>query len=110
MNIEELTIKQTREIARIFSAEATSQNNSHPLLGRKVIAVLPHGFVHFGTLCYEGSSYVLKNASNIRYWQKRGGGLPELARSGLLPADRIDDIGDVYFDAALFFYPCGDWS
>jgi len=81
----------------------------HPLDGKGVIAILPSGFIHFGILRDLGGSYELRNASNLRYWKQRAGGLPEFAKTGPLSGDKIDKIGTVYVDSVLFFYPTGKW-
>ena len=112
MNIDELTIGQAKELATMFASEVKEPKPpmSHPLIGKKVVAVLPNGFIHFGTLQEESGTYSLNEASNLRYWKQRDGGLPEFAKIGPKNDDRIDVIGTVYFDSALFFYPIGDWQ
>ena len=101
----ELSIKDIRELLAITSPP----QQPHPLIGQKVVAVLPSGFVHVGTLHEDGGQYVLTDAFNLRYWAKRDGGLPQLAQEGLIAEDKTDHIQSVYFDAAVFFYPCGEW-
>jgi len=98
--INELTIGEAREMAK----------ERHPLDGNRVLAVLPNGFIHFGTLHDMGDRYSLTDASNLRYWNKRDGGLPGFAKNGPIEGDRIDKIGTVYIETVLFFYPLGDWS
>lgn len=109
MKLNELTIGEAKQLATLF---CSTENQKHPLDGKKVIAVLPHGFIHFGDLEDLGNSFVLRNASNLRYWEKRDGGLPEFAKDGPKSNDRIDKIGNdgVYFSSALFFYLIGDWD
>lgn len=110
MNIDDLTIAQAKTLASMFNPVPQNNHKGHPLLGRKVVAVLPHGFIHFGELYATQTGYKLTDASNLRYWSKRDGGLPEFAKKGPIADDRVDKIGVVYFDSALFFYPCGNWS
>lgn len=90
----------------------TSNHNrtNHPLRGKRVLAVIPHGFIHFGTLDIEDGVMLLRDASNLRYWEKRDGGLPEFTMNGPKNGDKIDKIGTVYLGNILFFYPLGDWS
>lgn len=95
------------ELAQAFGGNNRTQ---HPYHGKRVLAVLPHGFIHFGHLHDEGGRYRLTDASNLRYWSKRDGGLPEFAASGPKSDDRIDVIGEVAFDNPLFFFPLGDWK
>lgn len=106
MNIDDLTIGQAKELSAIFGGT----KEKHPLDGQKVVAVLPHGFIHYGVLHDSGGRFALSEASNLRYWVKRDGGLPEFAAFGPKEDDRIDKIGVVHFDSALFFYPCGCWA
>ena len=102
----ELTINDIKELINT----ETESKSKHPLNGQRVVAVLPHGFVHFGTLHDNGGHYTLTNASNLRYWKMRGGGLPEFANKGPVSEDKIDNIGTLYFDSVLFFYPTGEWD
>ncbi|MBT3010788.1 MAG: hypothetical protein KME41_03600 [Candidatus Thiodiazotropha sp. (ex Lucina pensylvanica)] len=85
----------------------------HPLHDCYVIAILPFGFVHHGLLQDLGNHrYCLKDARNIRYWQKHEGGLPQLAREGFIRApkkkqtDVIDEVeGDIHFESFVCLYP-----
>ena len=108
MNIDDLTIKEARQICSIFGNQ-DPEPTTHPLNGQRVIAVLPNGFVHFGTLNQQCHGYTLTDASNIRYWEKRDGGLPAFAQTGPKDGDKIDIIGSVHIETVLFFYPCGEW-
>ena len=100
----ELSINDLRELFGNSQAK-----NLHPLHEKKVVAVLPNGFIHFGTLHDLGDRYRLSAASNLRYWAKRSNGLPEFAKNGPEDEDRIDKAGDIYFDDAVFFYKAGAW-
>ena len=105
-SLVQLSINDLRDLIGSDAKETTL----HPLHGKAVIAVLPHGFVHFGTLHSEGGRYRLSNASNLRFWKERKGGLPEFARSGPIESDKIDEAGDIFFDGAVFFYRAGTWA
>ena len=98
MNIEDMTIKQARELTAMFGgATATPQ---HPLVGKKVLALLPGRFIYMGTLEQVGSHYVLRDAQNIRYWKERDNGLGGLAANGPISGDKIDDCPPVWFCAS----------
>lgn len=99
----ELSMSDLRELL-------TNEPSRHPYHGRRVLAVMPHGFIHFGLLHHESGGFRLTDASNLRYWTKRDGGLPEFASKGPKSNDRIDKIGEVALESPLFFYPLGDWS
>ena len=93
----------------IIQAMSPAQGPIHPLNGQGVLAVLPHGFIHYGTLIDDGFHPHLVDASNLRYWSKRAGGLPAFAADGPVQDDLIDKIGTVYLVSVLFFYPLGEW-
>ncbi|MCG7979923.1 MAG: hypothetical protein N0E58_17555 [Candidatus Thiodiazotropha endolucinida] len=87
----------------------------HPLHDGYVIAILPFGFVHHGKLQdLRNRRYCLKDARNIRYWQTRKGGLPQLAREGFMQdpnekdkkTDVIDEVrGEIHFESFVCLYP-----
>lgn len=62
----------------------------HPLNDKKVMVVSTNGFIHVGTLKEIDGYRFLIEAVNIRYWSKRSGGLPEVAKNGFVGEDRID--------------------
>ena len=112
MNINDMTVGQCREIAELFSVnigdQQAQQKHAH-LAGSKVLAIVPNGFVFIGDLSLTKSGgYILNNASNIRSWKARVGGLPELAKNGYIDGDKIDDVGEVFLEQVLAFYRCGE--
>ena len=96
MNIEDMTIKQARELAEMFGGSAPAQ---HPLVGKKVLAILPGRFIYMGTLEQHGSHYAFKDAENIRYWETRDNGLGGLASDGVKEGDKIDKCPPIWFQA-----------
>ncbi|MBA1446510.1 MAG: hypothetical protein M3H12_20010 [Chromatiales bacterium] len=97
------------EIARRKSVQPVKK--THPFEGKRVVAVLPHGFIYYGTLTYyDDGRFTLTNAMNLRYWSARDRGLPEFAKKGPIQGDRIDFIGTIHIEQGLVFYPTGDWS
>ena len=97
MNVEDLTIKQARELSAMFGGVSTVQ---HPLVGKKVLAILPGRFIYIGTLEQHGEHYVLNDAQNIRYWKERNNGLGGFAKDGPVSGDKIDDCPPVWFRAS----------
>lgn len=78
------------------------QEDQHPFIGKRVIAILPYGFVFAGDLSKRGAYFKLSDAVNIRYWAKRDGGLPELASKGFVSEDCIDScFSPVIFEAYI---------
>ena len=94
----------------IIQAMSPAQGPIHPLNGQGVLAVMPHGFIHFGLLHDEFGYLRLTEASNLRYWSKRDGGLPEFAKNGPKSDDKIDKIGEAVLESPLFFFPLGSWK
>ena len=109
MNIDDMKLGDIKQIAALFGGE--NQSKKHPLIGQKVVAILPHGFIYFGKLSQESGIYKLTDASNLRYWKTRSGGLPEFAKDGPIDDDKIDAVsGCVCFDVHIAIIPCGDWG
>lgn len=109
MNIDALTIGEARQIMALLGS--TKQDaQPHPLEGKRVVWIGTHGFIWVGTLRSQSGLQYLADADNIRYWETRSGGLPELARNGYSGGDKIDRVGTVYPAACVAIYPCGDWS
>ena len=75
MNIEELTLKQLREIAAIVNPQTAQPTTTpHPFVGQKVICRCYSAGVHAGTLVSaNGTEAQLTDA--IRIWKWTGGGL-----------------------------------
>jgi len=108
MNIDNLTFGQAKEIAGMLGGN--TQQNVHPFIGQRVLAILPHGFIYFGELNQRCGEIELLNARNLRYWEKRNGGLPEFADSGPCANDRIDRVHtSVIIGGYIALIPCGDW-
>ena len=108
MNIDDLTLGQVKGIAEMFGG--AKQQKAHPLLGQRVLVILPHGFVYFGNLNQRYGELELLDACNVRYWEKREGGLPEFADSGPSENDKIDRVHtSVIIGQYVAMIECGDW-
>lgn len=70
MNIEEMTIKELREVAKLASALTGGCNNAPVTTasGEKCIVVLQRGWVAIGTFYQCGDQCRLEDASVIRQW------------------------------------------
>jgi hypothetical protein len=112
MNLDNLTIGQVKELVGLIGGGNTDQVLTHPLVGKRVTAILPHGFIYFGTLYQHGKTLSLSDASNLRYWKQRNGGLPEFIKNGPIDDDRIDKVesGVVCIGDHIAIIPCGDWN
>ena len=90
-------------LSELVYAIKGGNNSRHPLCGKSVLVVSTNGFIHAGMLDQDGSRLYLLEAKNIRYWCKRDGGLPELARNGFLPDDKIDEChAPIWLESIVF--------
>ena len=107
MDIATLTIGDIQRLQNIFTG--IGEVKAHPLTGRRVLAILPHGFIYYGTLKQDGEWLTLTGASNLRYWKSRSGGLPEFAANGPIDDDLIDPCADLTFQGHVALLPLGEW-
>lgn len=94
MNIEELTIGQGRELARLFSRDEGSQGSiNNGMVGQYVIVRCQDAGVHCGFLeSYSGRQCVLTDSRRLWYWKPaRGKWLSAVANHGLHPDSKISE-------------------
>lgn len=98
MNIEDITIKQAREIAAFFKLgelPAASATSPSSLIGQKVIVRAYRAGVLYGTLVsVEGDTVTLTNARRLWYWQvkdKKGISLEDVANYGVSKDSKITE-------------------
>lgn len=87
MNIEELTIREAREIASAFGNH--SNPNPRKSYGLSIV-VADRGFVYVGLTSIEGDMCNIENCRNIRYWGTENG-LQQLVNDGPTSKSKIDD-------------------
>lgn len=110
IELDNLTIKQVREIQALFPNGPMTVNEtlkSHPMLGRRCLIRTYSAGVHIGDVIAvsEGGLEVhLKNA--LRLWKWEGGGLSlsAVANNGI-KGGRIDKTGEVFLTNAIEFIP-----
>lgn len=95
MSIDNITIKEAREIAKMFNANAEQNDRMLPD-GKLSIAVLQRGWAFVGTYSQTGSVGRLEGASCIRRWGTTNG-LGELAEKGPLEDTILDACPPVVF-------------
>lgn len=88
MNIEDLTIKQARELAALFSGGAAMQKPAYPtdhLIGEYVIVRCRDAGVHAGILVFAADrGCFLKESRRLWYWKPaKGAFLSGVAAFGL---------------------------
>ena len=73
MNIDDITIKQAKELATMFgTVAAPTEVAPHPYTGKKVLVRTYASGVHIGTLssyCASTRSIFLKDSQRIHYWE-----------------------------------------
>lgn len=91
MNIDNLTIKEAREIAAMFGASAPKPA---PVDRGWCIVILDRGHVVVGNVVIDGDWVTTSDASVIRYWGTTRG-LGEIAKGGPTDKTKLDPIGIV---------------
>lgn len=109
MNIDELTIKEAREIASIFNCVSTpSKQWSHPLIGKRVLVRTYSAGVHIGTLVSVNPDNAMECELHdaLRLWKWTGGGLSlsAVANNGI-KGGRLNRTGTVVLTNAIEYIP-----
>lgn len=84
MNIEDLTIKQARELAALFQT-TQAPSAKHPFVGRYCIARCYSAGVHAGeVVSVEGENVLLKDSTRLWSWRATEGiALSGVAQNGI---------------------------
>lgn len=111
MNVDELTIKEAREIAAMFGAIAAGkqeQKQPHPMLGKRCIIRTYSAGVHIGTVAWVNpdNSMEVKLTDALRLWKWEGGGLSlsAVANNGI-KGGRLNRTGEVFLTNAIEYIP-----
>lgn len=102
MNIEELTLKQIREIATLVNGtvQQPAQHAAHPFVGKYVIARCYSAGVHAGTVVsVDGENVILKDSVRLWSWKAKDGiALSGVAQNGLIKdKSRLDSKNPVIY-------------
>jgi hypothetical protein len=103
MQIEDLTLKQIREIQSLVSPSLAKP--PHPMLGRRCLIRTYSAGVHIGDVDFvDGMEMRLKNA--LRLWKWEGGGLSlsAVANNGIVKG-RLNETGEVYLTNVIEIIP-----
>ena len=112
MNIEELTLKQIREIAALVNgavAQPVANTAPHPFIGKYVIARCYAAGVHAGTVVsVDGDTCILKDSRRLWSWKaKEGVALSGVAQTGVQSACKIDVVNpELYLTGVCELIPC----
>ena len=114
MNLDELTIKEAREIAAMFGAIAagkSEQKQPHPMLGKRCIIRTYSAGVHIGTVAWVNpdNSMEVKLTDALRLWKWEGGGLSlsAVANNGI-KGGRLNRTGEVFLTNAIEYIPTSE--
>ncbi len=112
MNIEDLTIKEAREIAALFvtgqvaGLPVSGSQSPHPMVGRHCVVRTYSDGVHIGTVAsVDGMQVLLQNARRV--WQWKGAfTLSEVALTGVDASSRLSAaVPEIYLTQAISFTP-----
>ena len=103
MNIEDLTIREARQLATIFAPQP--QQSQHPMVGRRCLIRTYSAGVHIGDVVAVNEMEVhLKNSLRLWKWENGGLSLSAVANNGI-KAGRLNETGEVYLTNAIEFIP-----
>ena len=106
-NNDELTIKDARQIANLFSV-LNNNTSGNPFVGRRVLVRTYSAGVHIGTLIKaDGMECELKDC--LRLWKWEGGGLSlsAVATNGI-KGGRLNRADKIYLTNCIEFIPISD--
>ena len=112
MNIEELTLKQIREIAALVNGTAqqpTASTKPHPFIGKYVIARCYAAGVHAGTLVdVDGENVILSDSRRLWSWKAKDGvALSGVAQTGVQSGCKIDVVNpEIALTGVCELIPC----
>lgn len=107
-NLEDLTIKEVRELQSLFVGhnQQIKTESPHPMVGRRCLIRTYSAGVHIGDVVAvrDGMEVHLNNA--LRLWKWEGGGLSlsAVANDGI-KGGRINRTGEVYLTNVIEFIP-----
>jgi len=112
MNIDELTIGEAKELAKIFAPDSTHAivgKGCNSMIGKKCIFRSYSSGVHFGELAEkDGKEVIIKNARRLWYWKttNKGISLSEVALAGLAKDSKVCAPVDAIWLEAIEIIPC----
>lgn len=107
MNIEDLTIGQAREIAKLFQPVP----DQHPFVGKYVLCRCYSAGVHTGELVSAaGDAVVLRNSRRLWSWKTNVGiALSGVAQHGLAGGCKVDTLNpEIALTGVIEIIPCSE--
>ena len=111
MNLDDLTIKQARELVAMFGAATHSAppNTPHPFVGKYVIARCYSAGVHAGeVVSVDGENVILKDSRRLWSWKAKDGvALSGVAQNGLKSEGKVDTLNpEIALTGVCELIPC----
>lgn len=112
MNIDDLTIGEAKELARMFAPTSNcvvAGVGCNSMVGKKCIFRSYASGVHYGELAEkEGKEVIIKNARRLWYWKttNKGISLNEVALGGLAKDSKVCAPVDAIWLEAIEIIPC----
>jgi hypothetical protein len=107
MNIEDLTIREAREIASLIGTQQHDRQ-THPAIGRYAVVRTYSAGVHFGQVAgvsNSGKQVELANARRIWIWDGAFT-LNEIATDGITGGKLSQQVSVIYLTEAIEIIPC----
>jgi hypothetical protein len=105
MNIDELTLKQIKEIQALLGTDKQTQVKPHPMIGKRCLIRTYSAGVHIGDIDYiEGMECKLVNALRLWSWSEGGLSLSAIANNGVVKG-RINRTGEIYLTNVIEIIP-----
>lgn len=107
MSIDNLTIKEAKELACMFGGLQKSGSGSccHPFIGQRVLVRTYSAGVHIGTLTsVDGMECHLKDAMRLWKWEGGGLSLSAVANEGI-KGGRLNKTNEIYLTNCIEFIP-----
>lgn len=113
MNIEDLTIKQLKEIQAMFLGlpELSEVNNSHPFIGKFCICRCYSAGVHAGIVVnVDYDRVILKDSRRLWSWKGTGVALSGVAQGKLIDGKIDTLLPEIYLTGVIEIIPCSEES
>lgn len=108
ISIDDLTIREAREISKLLGGAGHKSHTSHPFVGKYVICRCYSAGVHAGTLVSQtGDEAILKDSRRLWSWTAKDGvALSGLAMNGL-KSGKIDTlVPEIALTGVIETIPC----
>lgn len=110
MNLDELTLRQIKEIGALLNLATIKSSNAdnHPMMGKRCVIRTYSAGVHIGDVVWINpeNSMEVKLINSLRLWKWEGGGLSlsAVANNGI-KGGRVNKTGEVFLTNAIEFIP-----